>query len=181
MKITLSKVNRNIAIAAATDDTRPLLQHLCVREGWVVAADGFVMARMRHSYRGKQVLIPATFLKHFKRSDDVVFTVTPTRITGDAGSFSVSVPRPTSLGTFPDHHQVVAATVTHDARPRVAFSPYLMRRALEMPVAIDKYAAVRMHLYGESNAMILKADVYDMKLDRHTDLEVIVMPMFVKW
>ena len=181
MRITLSKVNRNIAIAAATDDARPLLQHLCVGKGWVVAADGFVMARMRHSYRGKQVLFPVAFLKLFKRFDDVVFTVTRTSITGYTGDFLVTISRPVNLGTFPDHHQVVADTVKHDVSSRTAFSPYLMRRALEMPVAIDKYAAVRMQLYGESNAMILKADAYDMKLDRHTDLEVIVMPMFVKW
>ena len=180
MKITLTKTHRSIALACATDDDRPLLTCLCLRNGWVVAVDGFILARMRHPYRGKQVLFPASFLKHFKRCDDVVFTITPKCITGDAGTFSVSVPRP-NLGTFPDHTIVVGDARKHKRGNHVAFSPQLMRRVLEIHTKIDQCVSTKLSVYGVSEPMILRADVYDTALDRHTDLELVVMPMFVAW
>ena len=180
MRVTLTKTHRSIALACVTDDSRPLLTCLCVREGWVVAADGFILARMRHPYRGKQVLFPASFLKHFKRCEDVVFTVTPKRITGDTGTFSVSIPRP-DLGTFPDHTIVVGDARKHKRGNHVAFSPHLMRRALAIHGLIDQCVATKLSVYGVSEPMILRAEVYDEARKRHTDLELVVMPMFVQW
>jgi hypothetical protein len=135
---------------------------------------------MRHPYRGKQVLFPASFLKHFKRCEDVVFTVTPKCITGDAKGFSVSIPRP-DLGTFPDHTVVMADALNHDPGDHVAFSPQLMRRALEIHALIDRCVSTKLYVHGASEPMVLRADVYDEALDRHTDLELVVMPMFVAW
>jgi hypothetical protein len=180
MKITLTKTHRSIALACATGDDRPLLTCLCVRNGWVVAADGFMLARMRHPYRGKQVLFPASFLKHFKRCEDVVFTVTPKRITGDTGTFSVSIPRP-NLGTFLDHTIVVGDALKHTPGDHVAFSPHLMRRALAIHGLIDQCVSSKLSVYGVSEPMILRADVYDEALKRHIALELVVMPMFVQW
>ncbi len=180
MRITLSKTHRSIALACATDDSRPLLTCLCVRNGWVVAADGFMLARMRHPYRGKQVLFPASFLKHFRRCEDVTFTVTAKCITGDAGKFSVSIPRP-DFGTFPDHTIVMADALKHEAGDHVAFSPQLMRRALEIHAQVDRCVATKMSVHGVSEPMVLRDEVYDDALERHTDLELVVMPMFVQW
>ena len=179
MKITLTRAQRQLSKACATDETRPVLTCMVVGNGWCAGADGFMLARMEHDYKGDNVLFPAKFLALFNKCGDVTFTVGPKRITGNTGHYDASVLRVD--GTYPNHQKIFDDLETLNAGDHVAFNEKLMRRALDCFYKPD-YGIVRMWLKGPSDALYLRASVdFSDEDDEDVLAEALIMPMFVQW
>jgi len=47
MEFTINKAQQAVAYCASKDDARPILTNVCIRDGEMIAADGFIMARTK--------------------------------------------------------------------------------------------------------------------------------------
>lgn len=183
MKLTLTKQQRKLASACATDTTREALMYLAVGKGWVAAADGFVLARMAHEYEGDTVLIPATMMKHFTRCKDVVFTISTKTIGASNGKYTVLVDRPVIVRAgFPDHVACANGIVKDKPKAQVAMSTLVFKTVLACVDGADSNT-MRMFIRGTSEAMQITAKVEPGEDTDHESVvvEVYAMPMFVDW
>ena len=179
MQITLTKAQRNLARAAATDESRPVLTCLVVGKGWVAAADGLMLARMRHPFKGKGVLFPAKFIKRFARCGDVAFTVGPKHISGFDGEYTLTVDRPS--GTYPNHNLAFAGM--GKAKAHIAMNNDLLKRSIDTLGNLTCGGVVRVYVHGAMDAIrivgIPDGDWADP--DDAPRIEIAAMPMFVNW
>jgi hypothetical protein len=183
MKLTLTRQQRKLASACATDTAREALMCLAVGKGWVAAADGFVLARMKHEYQGETVLIPAAMMKHFTRCKDVVFTVGAKTIGASNGHYAVIVDRPVIVGVpFPDHVTVATGLVKDKPRAKIAMSTVLFKTVLACVDGADSHV-MRLFVRKPSEAMQITAKVApgDNTDGESVAVEVYAMPMFVDW
>jgi hypothetical protein len=56
-----------------------------------------------------------------------------------------------------------------------------MRHVLEIHAVIDRCVSTKLYVHGASEPMVLRAEVYDDALEHHTDIELVIMPMFAQW
>jgi hypothetical protein len=180
VRLTLTKQQRKLASACATDDSRPVLMCLAVGKGWVAAADGFMLARMKHEYKGDTVLIPASMMKHFTRCKDVTFNIGPKTISASNGKYTID--RPVIGASFPDHELCVNGIVAKPVEAQIAMSDALFKRVLACVDGADNHV-MRLFVREPSEAMQITAKV---EPGEHGDgesvpIEVYVMPMFVDW
>ena len=187
MKLILTKQQRKVALAAATDDSRPALTCIAVGHGRVVAAEGFMAVTMPHPYQGDDVQIPASFVARFKRCEDVTFTVGPKRIAASDGKMLLSIERPNIGATFPNLDRIIEPLHEKPVLARVALNNRLLRRAMdaldgcdcgitriylrEIQVGVDKATEVE---------ITAQAGWCDETGEPNT-VTALIMPMFVAW
>jgi hypothetical protein len=179
MKITLTRAQRRLIKACLTDKSRPTLQCLAVGNGWVAAADGFMLARMRHPFKGNAVLFPADFIKRFAKCGDVDFTVGPHYISASDGDYTITIDRSRWMMMYPNHRLVVRALLAKKTKAKVALNCNLLMRAAELakPGIGD---IMRFYVRGTSDAVLITAKSTDGSLDEQ-DMEMVLMSMCVNW
>lgn len=80
MEFTLTKEQQAVAQCASTDDARPVLTNVCLRDGELISADGFILARTKvegEFTTGQDTLIPGKDILRAKQGR------TPVRISGN--------------------------------------------------------------------------------------------------
>ena len=185
MKITLTKAQRNLTKACATGDDRPILQCLAVGKGWVAGADGFMLAKMRHQFKGKYVLFPVQYLKAFNKcKGDVEFAVGPRYISGSDGQHNITLDRRNIAGTFPNYNLVFAQLAEVPQQAQIALNADLLRRATEIVSKSCTHGKImRCYVSDESHAVRITAETDDGATDddKLPEITMAVMPMFVDW
>lgn len=187
MKLILTKQQRKVALAAATDDSRPALTCIAVGHGRVVAADGFMAVTMPHPYQGDDVLIPASFVARFKRCEDVIFTIGPKRIAASDGKMLFSIERP-AAATFPNIGAIIDRLHGKQVLARVAVNNRLMRRAMDALDGCD-CGITRIYLREIQVGIMDKATEVEVTAQAGWDDETgepntitaLIMPMYVPW
>ena len=183
MKLTLTKQQRKLASACTTDMAREALTCLAVGHGWIGAANGFMLVRMKHEYEGDTVLIPAGMMKHFTRCKDVVFTIGTKAIIASNGKYTVIVSRPVITGVpYPDLAKAVEEMTKQKPRVHIAMSTVLFKRILACVDGADSHV-MRLFVREPSEVLQIMAKV---EPGEHSDgesvaVEVYAMPMFVDW
>jgi hypothetical protein len=182
VKLILTKQQRKLVSACATDDSRPVLMCLAVGKGWVAAADGFVRARMQHEYTGDTILIPASMMKHFTRCKDVTFNIGPKTISASNGRYIIVIARPAIGATFPDHETCVKGMTAKPVQGHIAMSDALFKRVLACVDGADSHV-MRLFVRDPSEAMqiVAKVEPGEHGEGESVPIEVYAMPMFVDW
>jgi len=187
MKITLTKAQRNLTKACATGDDRPVLTCLAVGKGHVVGADGFMLATMRHTFKGKYVLFPVQYLKAFNKcKGDVEFAVGPHYISGSDEQHVITVDRRNINGMYPKWQVVFQQLAEVPQQAQIALNADLLRRATEI---VSKSCTcgkiMRCYVSDESHAVRITAEAQDGTStddDKLPEITMAVMPMlFVDW
>lgn len=173
MELTLTKEQRQVAHAAATEETRPVLAAMCIRQNKLIASNGFIMAET--TLEGipethKDILIPAKDLlkaKDIKGMDRVMF-----HNNGEAGKAKLIDNDSEKIitlvqGTFPNTELIYPKT---EPKFRIGLSCKVLSTMLKVA---GKDNFVKLTFYGESSPVKFEAP--------NTETQGLLMPYSVQW
>lgn len=174
MELSLTKEQRQVAHAAATEESRPVLATVCVRKNKLIAANGFVLAEtvlpdLREPYEA-DILIPAKDIlkaKDIKSTNSVLF-----HNNGDPGKARLMDAEGEKVitltqGNFPNTDQLYPQS---EPKFRIGLSCDVLSTILKIA---GKDNFVKLTFYGESQPVKFEAP--------RTDTQGIAMPYSVQW
>jgi len=174
MELGLTKEQRLVAHAAATEQSRPILVSVCVRGNRLIAANGFIMAETKigdnSTHEGDDVLIPAAEVlktKDMKHTGNALFVKTNDKVKIlDANSERLI---PTIDGTFPDTDHLYPEG---DTKPvfRIALSYDVLSKLVKI-IGKDNY--IKLEFYRSE--LIFKYEV------PNNQIKGLGMPFCARW
>lgn len=189
----LDKYDPKVAYGADTTDSRPVLQCVCLRDGKLVSADGFMLVIREATFEdgdklkdNEQLLFPADIMKLLKPS----FQKTAIMVMEEDGSITVTYRhyktneviepvlsfRPSNIGTFPNYTQLFPKGTKHY---QYAVSVGLLRKLLR---CLPKEGILRLGFAEKSSDPVeFVCHPDDSGADFERPIRGLVMPMFVNW
>jgi DNA polymerase III sliding clamp (beta) subunit (PCNA family) len=173
MELTLSKEQRQVIHAAATEETRPVLAAACIRKDKLIAANGFVMAETTlegiHEEH-EDLLIPAKDLlkaKDIKNMGRIMFhnngEAGKARLIDNEGEKVVTLVN----GTFPNTELLWPKD---EPKFRIGLSCEVLSTLLKVA---GKDNFVKLTFYGENSPVKFEAP--------RTESQGLIMPYSVQW
>jgi len=172
MELQLTKEQRQVAHAAATEDSRPVLTAVCIRGNKLLAADGYVLAEttLTMDPLEQDVLLPAKDIlkaKDMKGTSNVFIHTngeTDRAHLMDADGERII---PFIQGTFPNTDQLYPAK---ERVFRIGLSCDVLQTILKVA---GKGNHVKLTFYGEDQPVKFESP--------NTDAQGLAMPFAVRW
>jgi hypothetical protein len=173
IEIRLNKAQRQIGVAAAGEDSRPVLTHVMLKKGVMVAADGFMLAQTSVGYDGDEpILLNAADLlksKDIKHTNDICVTVG--KETAQMVGKDTLISKLGS-GDFPNYE---ALYPKGEVSFQIALNTDILTKVAKMG---GKGAIVRFTFRDQSGPTEIEIK---QPYDDETIMKGLLMPMFVDW
>lgn len=168
LEVILTKQQRQVARAAAKEDTRPVLQGAKIGNGKIIAADGFILAECPVESKGNAVvLVDAASLVKAKDVKEMGGTPLVYNGNGEAKLLTKdsALTLPCIDGTYPN---IDALYPKEDEVFHIAISPTILK---QVAAIAGEETLIKFRFYGTSNPVKFEAG----------ETKGCLMPMSCKW